>query len=771
MTENATNGSRAPGWPGIEPTWTSSAKDIVTTSLGSSRVWATVGFGIVNEVYWPSNGEPQIRDLGFIVAHPSGWYELKRIGRYKISLLKPHAPLPRIVHEGRGYRLELELSPDPVRDVLLISFRLTGQDFRLYALLAPHLGSTGLNNNAQATDGNLWAWKADRSVHLTADCGFSRTSAGYVGYSDGWQDFARHGSMQWTFEEALDGNVALMGELAAPAGVLALGFAETCAGARTLARSSLGDGFAPAQRSCCADWDAWAADLLIPQAPEHIEREALLSAAIVTAHASRTYPGAIVASLSIPWGNVSDNIGGYHLVWTRDAVEAGLASLAVGHSREARRMLGYAIATQRPDGGWSQSSFPSGDPFWTGVQLDEVGFPILLAAKLAETGAIDGLLGVSRMVGKAATYIAARGPNSPQDRWEENAGTSPFTLAILIVALVAAAEFLPLEDRAYALSLADYWNERIEDWTYVGNGPLGETFGVDGYYVRIAPPVPNGGLRGRIGLRNRPRKSLPATALVGLEFLYLARLGLRDARDARIQNTLKVTEGILGVETPHGLAYHRYNEDGYGEHSDGSPYDGSGVGRAWPLLTGERGHLDVLLGIDPLPYLQMMSQMTGPGGLIPEQIWDGPPLPKYGLEPGKPTGSAMPLVWAHAEFVKLLIARSEGRPVELLNCVERRYHARRPISPTWHWRRSQPFATLPFGRSLLIEDLVPFLLHCGFDHWNDIGDLKSEPQGIGIHGVRFDASALSSRSAIDFTFYFPEAAAWEGIDHRIIFGT
>jgi glucoamylase len=758
----------APGWPGIAPTWTSSAKDMVMTALGPSRIWATVGYGIVNEVYWPSAGRPQIRDLGFIIAGPSGWHEVKRVARYELSLPKPYVPLPRIVHEGDDYRLELELSPDPMRDVLLIAFRLTGSEVKLYALLAPHLGGSGLNNNARATDG-LLAWKGANATYLAADCGFSRASAGYVGYSDGWHDFSRHGNMRWAHREALDGNVALMGELAASQGAMALGFADSPKGARTLAQSSLGEGFDSIQRSCALDWEAWAADLVIPDAPEEIGREAYLSAAVLKIHEGRTYPGATVASLSVPWGNTSDSLGGYHLVWMRDAIETGFGLLAVGRTIDARRILGYAIATQQTDGGWSQNGFPDGRPFWTGVQLDEVGFPILLAAKLAEHGALDGLTGVSGMIRRAATYIARNGPISPQDRWEENAGITPFTLGVEIAALVAAADYLQAGDSSYVLSLADYWNERLEDWTYVDSGLFSEAFGVDGYYVRIAPPALQGGLCGRIDIRNRAGKSVPAVALIGMDYLYLCRLGLRDPRDARIQNTLKVSEGILRVDTPHGVAYHRYNEDGYGEHEDGSPFDGTGIGRAWPLLTGERGHLDLLLGIDPLPYLEMMTRMTGPTGLIPEQVWDAAPISARGLQPGKPSGSAMPLVWAHAEFLKLLAARGQGRPLELLASVARRYGTRRPIAAVWHWRLSEPFDVLPPGRALLIECLEPFRLHYGFDGWQHIADILSEPLGFSIHGVRFDAAALAGHSAIDFTFYFAERMRWEGADHHVAF--
>jgi glucoamylase len=549
-----------------------------------------------------------------------------------------------------------------------------------------------------------------------------------------------------------------------------LAFADSPEGARTLAHSSLRVGFDAVRRAAFTQWQAWGKDLVIPDAPEEVRREAFLSAMVLKVHQGRTYPGAVIASLSVPWGNTSDNPGGYHLVWMRDAVEAGLALLSVGQVEDARRMLAYAMATQRADGGWSQNGFPDGRAFWAGVQLDEVGFPILLAAKLDESGALDGLQGVAAMILAAAGYVARNGPISPQDRWEENPGISPFTLGIEIVALVAAADHLPASDRRYALSLADYWNERLEDWTYVESGAFIEEFGVEGHYVRIAPAMADGGLCGRVDVRNRLGEGVPAVGLLGMEYIYLPRLGLRDPSDPRIQNTLKITDSVLKVETPHGIAYHRYNGDGYGEHEDGRAFDGTGVGRAWPLLTGERGYLDVLLGIDPLPYLEMMTRMTGPGGLIPEQVWDGPAIPARGLEPGKPTGSAMPLVWAHAEFLNLLAARHYGRPPKLLASVEQRYQGRRPVAATWHWRRTEPFQRLPCGRDLLIENAAVFRLHYGFDGWRDVTDKQSEPQGLGMHGVRLDADILSGHATIEFSLYFPEGDSWEGEDHQIALG-
>jgi glucoamylase len=758
--------SVAPGRPGIAPTWTSSAKDIVTTALGPGRVWVTLGYGILNEIYWPSTGQPQVRDLGFIVAGAGGWFEVKRVCRYTIGLPASYIPLPRVTHDGEGYRLELEVVPDPARDCVLIAHRLTGADVKLYALLAPHLGGTGEHNSARA-ENVLTAWNGAAALCLASDGGFSRSSAGYVGYSDGWQDFDRNGAMTWAYASADDGNVALLGELTHSEGVLALGFADSVRGAQTLAGASLREGFKTIRESFVDGWDKWAKDLRIPDAPPAIREEAYLSATVLRVHEDRAYPGAIVASLSIPWGNTSNSIAGYHMVWTRDAVEAAMALLAVGQFDDARRMLGYLMAIQRDDGSWSQNYFPDGRPFWIGIQLDEVAFPILLAAKLKEIGQLGGIEGVPDMVRRAAAYLVSNGPVSPQDRWEEVAGISPFTMALSVAALVSAGAFLDRNEADYLCSLADCWNERIEDWTYSSDGPFASSLGVNGYYVRIGPSPSLSGARGRIALSNRGERSVDATTLVGMEFLYLVRLGLRQAQDARIRDTLRVCESLLRVETPSGFAYHRYNEDGYGEHEDGSAYDGSGVGRAWPLLTGERGHYDMQLGLDPLPYLEAMSRMTGPWGMLPEQIWDAPPIAARGLRPGKPTGSAMPLAWAHAEFLKLLAARELRRPIELLRDVEERYGAAPRASTAWHWRHETPFSALPQGRDLIIEASAPFVLHFGFDGWTDAGDRASQVLPFGRHGVRLTANELAGRQKLDFTCYFAEPSRWEGTDHEV----
>ncbi len=754
------------GAPGTPPTWSSSDKDFVTTALGRSRLWATVGHGVINEVFWPSTGQPQIRDLSFYLVGKAGFVDLKRERRYTLETPSPGVPLVTISHGGNDYRLILEVVPDPLRDVLLVHFELAGP-YQLVAILAPHLGGTGKGNTAWVEDQALLAERGDRALALLADVPLLGGSAGFVGASDGWQDLSRHGDLAWSFERAEKGTVALSSKLEKKTGTLALGFANTFEGARSLARSSLAEGIASARATFGEGWVAWGKNLRLPNVSETIAREALLSAAVLKVHEDRAYPGALVASLSIPWGNSTDTLGGYHLVWPRDAALAAFALLAVHQTREAVRVLAGFIATQLPDGHWSQNYYPSGIPFWTRVQLDEAAFPVLLAAKLRELGEAD-LEGTRSMVRRALSFVARSGPTSEQDRWEESPGTNPFTLAVAIAALVAGASWLEPVEREYALGLADDWNERLESFCYVTDTPLAKSQGVAGYYVRLAAPERDGGVTGRVHLSNRDGKTIPASALVSMDFSYLTRLGLREAHDPRIRDTITVTDALLRVETPSGPVYHRYNDDGYGEKADGRPFDGSGIGRLWPILTGERGHLALQSGEDPLPYLETMVRCASRGGLLPEQVWDSAAIPDRGLSPGHPTGSAMPLLWTHAEYLKLLIARDTGKPVELLKSVEDRYAGKPRDADTWRWRSEAPFDRLPRGRVFVVEHRGPFVLHYGFDGWRAIAEKTAVCGPFGMWGVAFTRRDLEDHGVIDFTRRLDRG--WENVDYHVTLG-
>jgi glucoamylase len=776
--------SEAFGAPGIAPTWSSSDKDFVTTALGSSRLWATIGHGIVNEVYWPSTGQPQIRDLGFYLVGNGRWIDLKRERRYRLLTPGPSLPALTIVHHGDDYQLTLELLPDPRRDVLLVRFALTGA-YRLVFVLAPHLGSTGRDNNAWIDDGVAYARGGGCALCLAASVPLERLSCGFVGASDGWQDLARHGELTYGFQSASDGTVAISGAAGSRHGVLALGFAYGPSGAYTRARTALAADFDALRSDFLEAWRAWGATLTLPRPDETLGDAAELSAAVLKIHEDRAYPGAVVASLSVPWGNSTDSLGGYHLVWPRDATLTAFALLAANQRLDARHILSHLIAAQRRDGDWPQNYFPSGEPYWDGIQLDQAGLPVLLAAKLAELGEPE-LPGTAEMARAAIGFIARTGPTSPQDRWEENPGVSPFTLAVAIAALVAATPWLDPAQRRYALALADDWNERLESWCYVEDTPLAREVGVRGYYVRIAPLGPSGPRTSEVlQLRNRDGESLAASALVSLDFSYLVRLGLRHPLDPRIQDTIRVVDHVLKVETPSGALYHRYNGDGYGEQADGRPFDGRGIGRGWPLLVGERGHLALQAGEDPLPYLRTMWRCASAGGLMPEQVWDATPIPELGLAPGRPSGAAMPLLWAHAEFLKLLVAREHARPAEWLDRLERHF-GHRAIAPPgerlvrdasrtrgaasrWHWRDEVRVMQLPRGKSLEVEDRTPFTLHLGFDGWQRSEDRRAERTPFGLWSVALAREELAGAAELNFTRRYDHG--WENVDHRVELGS
>jgi glucoamylase len=769
------------GHPGISPTWTSSTKDMVGCTLGPARLWFTTGYGILNEVYYPRADIPQIRDLGFIVADGNGfWVEVKRLNAYHVRLPAPGIPAVEFVHTHDRFELRLRIAPDPERDVILIEVSLRADaGLRPYALLSPHLGGTGKDNFAQTgMHGGrrmLWAEQGTFGLALGAanalqGDAWGAASAGYVGSSDGWQDFARNGALTWNFETAGPGNVALIGELPVNA-TLALAFGTSRESAATLAVSSLLQPFSDVWNRHVAQWRAWSSALKVPgDLPQAIQDQLATSAMVLRVHQDKTYPGAMVASLSVPWGNSSDDIGGYHLVWPRDLVESAGGLLALGAMDEARNILRYLIATQHADGNWSQNQWLGGKPFWAGQQLDETAFPVLLAVALVERGSLDGME-IREMVRRALSFIACNGPATEQDRWEEDAGINAFTLAVCVSALVCGAAYLEEPARSFALDLADYWNARIEDWTSAHGTALAHAAGVSGYYMRIAPPpdlLGNSSLARILPIKNRACDlSLPAEEQVATDFLQLVRFGLRDPHDSLIVDTLKVVDGQLKVEFPEGVAWRRYTGDGYGEQPDGSPFERFGVGRPWPLLAGERGHYELAAGRNVLPFLRSMAAMAGRAGLIPEQVWDADPIPARGLYPGKPSGSAMPLVWAHAEFIKLAMSRSLGVPCDRPAAVWQRYRGRRPQAHAVVWTPRFPATVLQRGQRLRVCLPEAAQVHFGIDGWQQVADLKTHDSGLGLHLADIDTVRLQAGQRIDMTFFWTRPQSWQGQDYRV----
>ena len=773
----------APSSRNNKPVWASSRKDMVGGTLGSARLWFTVSQGIVSEVYFPRIDIPQLKDLGFIVADGGGyWEEIRRIGGYKLEYASPGVPALTVRYERDRYTLALRICPDPRRDVLLIDITLTGDaDLRAYVLAAPRLGGNTVNNRAwaDAWEGRALLWAEQPQFGLALMCagadglpGFTRRSVGIAGESDLWQDFDRNGSMTWHYAQTPPGEVTLGGELPRRC-TLALGLGSSKEAAATLAWSALAQGFDTAWKTQCSDWAEWQAICRWPRSLDRLPRAALellhISASVLKVHQDHTYPGAAVASLSIPWGEYSDSQGGYHLVWSRDLVETAGALLAMDDLESARQILCYLIATQQAGGHWLQNQWLGGKAFWQGIQLDETAFPVLLAAALQERGALTDIR-VCDMVRRALRFILQQGPATGQDRWEEDAGINTFTLAVVISALVEGGVMLNGKERDCALMMADYWNVRLEDWTWVENTVLAQTLEVPGYYLRSEPDdqlTHEGAKAEHLLIKNRSLDpGLAAEEQLATDFLQLVRYGLRDPRDRRILASIAAIDKLLRTDTPSGPVWHRYNGDGYGEHEDGTPFDGNGCGRGWPLLSGERGHYALLAGDDPLPYIEAMAAMTGNGGLLPEQVWDGTPVPEYGLYPGKPSGSAMPLVWAHAEYIKLCLSYANGVPVDRPVQTWRRYQGRRPAISYYVWSLKQRLHVVPAGKSLRLLLNMPATVHWGINGWQNITDTETEDWGLA-YVASLPSDMLQSGDTLEFTFYYPDTGIWQQEDFQI----
>jgi len=788
----------APGWPGIPPRWTSSAKTGVGTALNrTSRVWFTISHGILNEIYYPRVDMACTRDLGLLVTGDRGYFsEEKRHCRFEISPLEPGVPAYRMVNTELGgkYRIEKEVFADPHRNVVLQKVRFVGLDedrrFRLYALLAPHLGNFGDHNTGWVGDYKgvpmLFAeFPGGLALAFACSVPWKKRSAGFAGYSDGWQDLARHSELTEEYQRAENGNIALAGEidLARSGGefVLAVGLGGIWAEAGAQARASLLDDYHHVLQDYVSQWKNWQKGLLpLDRAVEcDLYRS---STAMLRVHESKDFLGGVIASLSIPWGfNKGDeDLGGYHLVWPRDLVETAGGFLAAGALGDAVRVLHYLEATQDADGDWPQNMWLDGRPYWGGSQMDEAAFPILLI-DLVRRHAPAALGEVKRwwpMVRRAAGFLASNGPVTQQDRWEEDAGYSPFTLAVEIAGLLVAADLADLvgepDTAAYLRDLADHWNDNIERWTYSTNGDLARQIGVDGYYVRIAPPETDcarSPTEGFVPIKNRPpgENLERASHIISPDALALVRFGLRAADDPRILNTVKVVDALLKVNLPQGPGWYRYNDDGYGEHADGAPFDGTGIGRAWPLLSGERAHYELEAGNRKAAeqLLRMMSLSADGSRLLPEQVWDAADISGRELFFGKASGSACPLVWAHSEYIKLVRSLRDGRIFDQPPQTSKRYRVDKRKARLWEWRFNNKCRVAPRGKILRIAVHAPAVIHWSKDGWQTATDVSTRDTGLGIYIADLPADKLDAGRVVVFTFYWPQAERWEGVDFSV----
>jgi glucoamylase len=789
------NSGTAFGKPGIEPRWTRGNKDAVGTAYSaSSRIWFTLSAGIVNEVYFPTIDRPQIRDLQYLVTDgESFFHDERRHLDSTVVELSPHALAYEItnVDPKRRYRIVKQVINDPHHACLLIHTQVEADEsvrnkLRLFALLAPHLRVGGWGNTGRAIHvaGRevLVAHKDGLWLAMAASIPFVRSSCGYVGHSDGWTDLSDNYQMDWEFNTAEDGNIALTGELGIRNNhefTLGLAFGYGRHDAVTTLLQALGVPFSDHRERFLEQWErACKKRLPLRNLTGNSERLYRTSHSLLLAHEDKTHPGAIIAALSIPWGESrgDDDIGGYHLVWTRDLVNSATGLLASGNTDTPLRALIYLACSQQPDGGFHQNFWIDGEPYWRGVQLDEVAFPIILAWRLHEANALRAF-DPYPMVLQAAGYLVREGPATPQERWEENSGYSPSTLASNIAALTCAACFArergdaPTSD--FLQQYADFLESHIECWTVTTAGTLMPD--VPRHFIRIHPTAigdeepeesPD---RGTLVIRNRApgqRSEFPAKEIVDAGFLELVRYGVRQAGDSLIEDSLRVVDSVLKVDTPFGPCWRRYNHDGYGQRADGGPYEGWGQGRAWPLLTGERGHYEFAAGRDPMPYLRALEGFASCSGLLPEQIWDEPDRPEMHLYFGRQTGSATPLMWAHAEYIKLLRSASDGKVFDMIPAVANRYQTRRNCMKLEVWKPNRRVRTVQSGATLRILALASFSLRWTTDEWHTVNNSQSNSTSIDIHFVDIPL-AMDQCSPIRFTFFWPSNNRWEGRDYKI----
>jgi len=790
----------APGWPGIPPRWTSSAKTGVGTALNQhSKVWFTLSHGILNEIYFPRVDQACTRDMGFIVTDGHEFFsEEKRHCTFENHPYEPGIPVFELTNtdiSGR-YRILKEVLTDPYRNVVLQKVRfepLKGapSDYRLFALLSPHLANCGYGNTGWIGDYKgfpmFFAEHGGATLSLASSTPWKKMSVGFVGTSDGWQDISQHFQMEWEYTRAENGNIACTGEidLAACNGefVLALGFGSIWTEAGQQTRSSLFEDYGEVRAHYVSQWKNWHEKLLMLDKPRRQNDLYRTSTAVLRTHESKDFLGGIIASLSIPWGfNKGDeDLGGYHLVWPRDLVETAGALVAAGAVTDAVRVLRYLEATQEAPGNWAQNLWLDGRPYWSGIQMDETAFPILLI-DLMRREAPDALGKLDRwwpMVRKAVSFIIRNGPVTQQDRWEEDGGYSPFTLAAEISALLAGAEIADLtehSDQAQTMrDVADAWNDNIERWTYANGGDLAQQLGISGYYVRIAPPDTDGAAsptQGFVPIKNKPpgQDGERAYHIISPDALALVRFGLRAPDDPRIVNTLRAIDALLAVELPQGPCWYRYNGDGYGEHKDGAAFDGTGIGRPWPLLAGERAHYCLAAGHrdEAEALLTVMENSTaGSSRLLPEQVWDAADIPALELFRGKPTGSACPLVWAHSEYIKLRRSIRDGKIFDQPPQTVQRYLKEKHVRQFFGWRFNNKTRSVPRNKTLRIVLLSLGRVRWSIDNWKTAHDTDTRDTGLGIHVLDLPTASLPAGGEAVFTFFWPNENRWEGTDYKV----
>jgi glucoamylase len=700
-----------------------------TSYTTASNVWFTLQNGRLSEVYYPRIDTPSVRNLDFIVTDGKTFAtRAQDASTSRTRLVNPSqssnhndtgvdagGPSPtsltyqvvNLDREGR-WRLTTTFVTDPARPTVLIDIEFTslnGKPYQLYAVYQPQLNNPFVaapldelgkteGKALVALDENLQAVSA-----LMADPDFTETANGYLGTTDGATDLTEHYQLTSHDKSAPNGTVVQTGRLPLTGATqhltLALGFASTESEALARAKDSLAAGFNRVAQEYANGWDKYLQSLrpAPPSLSSRQERQLYaVSAMVLAASEDKIYRGAFIASPSIPWAFATGLInpsGPYHGVWARDLYEIATALIADGDLDGARRALDYILNVQQtPDGACAQNTMVDGTPIFHSLQLDEVSDPIILAYQLGRKDADTWL----RHIKPAAEFLINFAPLSEhpapytlQERWEEQSGYSPACIASEVAALVCAADIArangDTDSAKRFLATADSWRSQIEKWTVTTNGPYSSS----PYYLRVTKDGrPDSGTT--YNLANGGPGAIDQRKVVDPSFLELVRLGINQASDPVIINTIKVVDTQLSVTTAAGKFWHRYTDDGYGETASGAPWtlippdSGATHGRVWPIFAGERGEYEIAAHnlIAAQANLVAMANAANEADLLSEQVWDNePPSGQPGFASGSGTTSATPLAWAHAQFIRLAFDLAAGRLVEQPSIVAERYAERK----------------------------------------------------------------------------------------------
>ena len=785
--------SDAFGRPGAVPYWDHADKDGVGSGYSpANRVWFTLWRGALSEIYYPRVDSAQLRKLQLVITDGRSFVNAESVEFHcEVSRLNQTSLAYLVTGRARDCDFEFEkrviCDPDLPCVLQHYRFRSAHPNLSLYIVCNPHPEDQGITSQARVIDWSntkfLVGNKKEHWMALGATPGFSRASVGFAGASDGLTDLRDNYRLDFEFNHAAHGNIVLTGELphGAREAVVGIAFGDAEHGAITALVQAFASNFDDKLKRYLDQWQTGTKGLKqLEGSSGDRGRVYHISCNTLCSHEDRIYPGAFIASLAVPWGEVKKALtpshAGYHLVWPRDAVNAAGALLASGDRDTPLRTLTYLAVSQRPDGSFAQNFWIDGSPNWTGLQLDEVTYPVLLARKLHGEGALLDF-DPRPMVYKAAEYIVDRGPITPQERWEQMSGYSPSTLAIVIASLLCAAAFAREDGKLRAAEFleqyADWLRDHIEPWTVTTCGELLPD--VRRYIIRLTPahpgeasPVsPNDAMLKIPDQRPGDPSQFPARNIVDAGFLEFVRYGVLAPHDPLIVDSLRVVDAVLKVDTPAGACWRRFNHDGYGQRDDGSPYKDWGRGRAWPLLTGERGHYALRAGHDVRPYIRAMEGLAGSTGLIPEQVWDQPFCRDGKDYFGRPTGSANPLAWAHAEYIKLIRSAADGRVFDLPSEVEERYaRARGRLNRLAMWTPHYPLRFAAAGETLRIYAREAFLLRYSLDNWSTTTDVDATDTELAIHFTDIPL-APSQQAPVRFTFFWKQSGSWQGYDFAV----